>query len=79
MSQTDFEKGIKAGVPENIKVAHKFSERRLGDLAQLHDCGIIYKQGRPYLLCVMTRGKNFEDLETLIGDVSREVWDEMKE
>jgi len=27
---------------------------------QLHDCGIVYYPETPYLLCVMTKGWNFE-------------------
>ena len=37
---------------------------------QLHDCGIIYYPGNPYLLCVMTRGDSFGELSSTIRDIS---------
>lgn len=81
LSQTNFKRGLVAGVPSDIVVAHKFGEWT--DIAptgettrQLHDCGIIYNQDRPYLLCVMTRGAEFPRLESVIVDISRLVYAE---
>jgi beta-lactamase class A len=76
LSKTTFDKGIVAGVPSGVVVSHKFGERSNyvnGILAnkQLHDCGIIYYPGKPYLLCVMTRGQSYEDEEAFIQAVSQ--------
>src|SRR3989338_6738009 len=69
LTKTDFTKGIVSGVEAKIAVAHKFGEYTeyptgLLDIPnhQLHDCGIIYYPKKPYLLCVMTMGKNFNNL-----------------
>lgn len=78
LSSSAFEKGIVAGIPEGIVVAHKFGERRFEDMVQLHDCGIIYNPSKPYLLCVMTRGDDFGELEEIIQRVSQTVWQEIK-
>lgn len=88
LSQTNFDKGLVAGVPENTTVSHKFGVRNIlsedgkpGDepvARELHDCGIIYYPENPYFLCVMTRGKNFVDLEGAIKDISKITWDEVK-
>ena len=69
------------GVPFGIKVSHKFGERKNIDLAnsdeQLHECGIIYFPKHPYLLCVMTRGENFQQMSSFIADTSRLVYGTM--
>jgi beta-lactamase class A len=73
--QSDFAYGIRAGVPANMRVAEKFGERYLDDgQKQLHSCGIVYFPNNPYLLCVMTRGQSFDDLKTIISDISKKVY-----
>ena len=71
-----FSKGVVAGVPSGVKVAHKFGERYYlnSDQKQLHECGIVYLQNAPYLICVMTRGNNFDSLATVISGVSALVY-----
>ncbi len=72
LAQSEFKKGIVAGVPENITVANKFGEREIpGSYKQLHDCGIVYQKEKPYILCVMTRGNDWKKLTYVIQDVSR--------
>jgi beta-lactamase class A len=73
---TDFKNGIVSGVPAGTIVAHKFGEHTtaVNDIAQsrqLHDCGIIYYPGKPYLLCVMTRGNDFKSLESVLSNISK--------
>jgi len=80
LSQTTYEKGIRKGVPSEITVAHKFGERTIEDEIaqekyQLHECGIIYHPQKPYILCIMTRGSNFEILETTLSKTSSLVYD----
>ena len=77
LARTDFNGGLKKGVPENVTVAHKFGERLVtADIRQFHDCGIIYHPKRPYILCVMTRGKDFPKLTEMISEISRIVYQE---
>ena len=38
---------------------------------QLHDCGIVYYPQHPDLLCVMTKGPDFERLDDIIRGVSQ--------
>lgn len=76
LSETDFNQGLVAGVPTGVKVAHKFGERQAdATTKQLHDCGIVYYPDKPYLLCVMTRGKDFDKLASFIAQVSKIVYD----
>jgi beta-lactamase class A len=76
LSQSTFKTGIVAGVPEGVDVAHKFAERgdAVNQTFQLHDCGIVYHKDRPYILCVMTYGRDFEALTEIIKNISSEVY-----
>jgi len=77
LAQSDFREGLVADLPPDVLVAHKFGERRHNNLNQLHDCGIVYFPGHPYLLGVMTRGKKFDELARVIAELSRLVYDEV--
>lgn len=74
LSTTEYNDGIVSGVPSYITVAHKFGERRIGDVLQLHDCGIIYRSNSPYLLCIMTRGDEFSEMKSVINDLSEKAF-----
>ena len=77
LSEASFTSGLVAGVPRSIAVAHKFGEQGRADLnlVQLHDCGIVYHPKRPYLLCVMTAGRDFDQLAKSIQKLSEIVYD----
>ncbi len=78
LTKTAFNDGLRAGVPENIEVAHKFGERILpNNIQQLHDCGIVYIPNKPYLLCIMTRGKDMHTLQGVIEEISSSVYAEV--
>lgn len=78
LSEVDYSDGLKAGLPKDIKVAHKFGERFDSDtgIKQLHDCGVVYFPENPYLLCVMTRGEEMDKLAEFISEVSKRVYQE---
>jgi len=71
-----YKEGLVGGLPEGIKVAHKFGERGYEEsgVKQFHDCGIIYYPDKPYLLCVMTRGDDFNALQGMVRQVSQTVY-----
>lgn len=80
LSQSRFEQGIVSTVPGDIAVANKFGERSLeypdGMVElQLSECGIVYLPGQPYLLCVMTRGADFQSLTNGVGQISEAVFE----
>lgn len=75
---SDFEAGLRAGVPDDVSVASKFGERvLLDDTKQLHDCGIVYYPSNPYLLCIMTRGYDFDDMSQIMGQISKDIYKEV--
>jgi beta-lactamase class A len=78
LSKAKFKNGLVAGLPEGTLIAHKFGEHVATNgpavsAIELHDCGIIYGAGGPYLLCVMTRGKDVQTLSSVISDISKLV------
>ncbi|HEV8601348.1 MAG TPA: serine hydrolase [Patescibacteria group bacterium] len=79
LTETDFKYGIDLGI-EGVSVANKFGEAwMLGDdgtvTYELHDCGLVYAKKR-FFLCIMTKGKNFNNLKTTIEDLSRLIYDQ---
>jgi len=75
----EFHLGIDATIPNSIPVASKFGERTTGnngEIKQLHDYGIVYYPNRPYLICIMTKGKDFQKLTEAIREISKLVFDE---
>jgi beta-lactamase class A len=86
LASTDFKDGLDGGLPTDVKAAQKFGERTVTDVASgqaternLHDCGIVYKTDHPYLLCVMTKGKDFSVLSTIIKNISKTVYEKTRE
>jgi beta-lactamase class A len=77
LAKTSFKKGLTQDLPPEIKVAHKFGEKIIIDngLHLFHDCGIIYFPTSPYLLCIMTRGKDFNAMEEFIAGISKNIFD----
>lgn len=73
--QDRFQEGIAAGIPNSIEFAGKYGERSYDATRQLHDCGIVYYPKRPYILCIMTRGDDYDELVGVISDISRSVYD----
>lgn len=69
-----FEKGLRAGTPARIPIAHKYGfsviSRGVTRVIELSDCGIIYSPDNPYLLCVMARGNDPEVAATYIKEVA---------
>lgn len=79
LTGTEFSLGINAQLPKNIIVAHKFGEKEVDGLKQVHDCGIVYYPGHPYLICVMTKGYDYEKMVSSVSDVSKFIYDEIVE
>lgn len=75
LTQSNFREGLVKFIDPNLKVAHKFGERNFGDLQQLHETGVFYFRGRPYLLTVMTKGPDHTKLPAVLADVSKLVYD----
>lgn len=80
LSQVEFKNALAAGVPKDILVSHKFGERKYSDTneIQFHDCGIVYLQKNPYLLCIMTKTtKSINQAINLIKEISSKTYQEV--
>ena len=78
LSKATFKDGLVAGLPAGTVVAHKFGEHVTAadgqaQAVELHDCGIVYGAGGPYLLCVMTRATSLSAASSLIAGISSMV------
>ena len=82
LSRTRFNEGLRRDLPSDVLVASKFGERkttyRLGTELELHDCGIIYFEDNPYILCVATKGKDFSSQANTIAGISKLIFEEIK-
>ena len=76
LSRSTFKQGLVGGVPGQTTVSHKFGERREEgtDMKQLHDCGIVYHPRSPYLLCMMSRGRDLQTMLAVLRSLSAAVW-----
>lgn len=81
LSNINFRKGLVESLPNGVVVAHKFGERSLIDkdtgskIIQIHDCGIVYYPENPYIICIMTKGRDLELQEDAIADISKFMYD----
>ncbi|MCF6132036.1 serine hydrolase [Flavobacterium wongokense] len=78
LTESDFKDGIVKGLPSNIPVAHKFGEAGNMIDKELHESGIVYLDHGPYLLTIMTKGRDNQKLSNLIADISQAVYLEMR-
>lgn len=71
MLSTNKESFIPRDLPADLKVANKPGELE----AVRNDCGIVFVEGRPYVICVMTAFlRNEREGEEAISKVSLEAW-----
>jgi len=78
LTESEFRDGLRAGLPPGQLAAAKFGESGVGadpDVVQLHEIGIVYYPGRPYLLGIMTRGRRGSDMSSMLRDISRLVYE----
>ncbi len=78
--RASYRDGLAAGIPKGIAIANKYGEHVMSVSGtakgeELHDCGIVYRPGHPYLLCVMTRAKDLPSATALISSISKAVYE----
>lgn len=76
LSESTYQGGLLRQIADkNVKVAHKFGERFLPNENQLHETAIFYTDNSPYLLTVLTGGKDTAQEAALIGKIGALVYD----
>jgi beta-lactamase class A len=78
LSEVEFDKGLRAGTPTSVKIAHKYGVRALqqengSTKVELSDCGIVYDRS-PYLLCIMLEGSDPYVLADVIKTIAETVY-----
>jgi beta-lactamase class A len=71
LAQCSFKDGLISGLPEGVKVAHKFGEAGSQQIHELHETGLVYVNNSAYLITVMTRGTDLKNLASTIAGVAR--------
>ena len=79
LNQCDFNDGIANGLPENIKIAHKFGEWGDKTNHQLSESAIVYLDNAPYMITIMTKGKDVRKLPEVISSLSTLAFKNIKE
>jgi beta-lactamase class A len=68
LSQTPFTEYLEQGLPQEVEFAHKIGE--IPNQSIYMDAGIVYLPNRPYVLIVMTQGKEKKEAENIMKDIS---------
>ena len=77
LCESDFALGITRELPKDVKIAHKFGEAGKPGNRELHESAIVYLNNRPYLVTIMTKGKQSEKLAEIMAHISKLVYDHM--
>lgn len=73
LANTQFNDKIRAGVPEDVAVAHKIGTA--GAENTFSDCGIVYAPNRHYILCVGSNGGDEKRAAQFMAEVSKAAYD----
>jgi len=85
LSKSSFRTGMVAGIPPNIDIASKHGDRNIPvvtdgeekDLYQIHEFGVIYHPERPFLLAIMVRGDDLDQMTKTFRDITRLIYGEL--
>jgi len=77
LCESNFSQGLTKELPKSLRVAHKFGEAGHPGDRELHESAIVYLQGRPYLITIMTKGKEATKLAEIISHISKMAYDHM--
>jgi beta-lactamase class A len=69
LSQTNFNEGITADLPSDIKISHKIGV--FVPDGTFSDCGIVYAPNRNYILCLGSNGADEKSANKFMAEVSK--------
>ncbi|HUS60050.1 MAG TPA: serine hydrolase [Nevskiaceae bacterium] len=70
LTKTTFEDRIPAGVPENIRVAHKIGT----ELGNYSDAGIVFAD-KPFVLVIITKNAREAEALEVLPQITQKVWE----
>lgn len=73
LTETPFTEYLEQGLSKGTEFAHKIGV--IPDKDVYMDAGIAYLPNRPYLLIVMTQGKEKKEAERIMKDISKKTYD----
>jgi hypothetical protein len=81
MSHDTFTKALASGIPASTTISHKWGEHVIStdnsvNSLELSDCGAVYDTKHPYIACIMTQGKDEDDLAAAIASSSEVIYQE---
>ncbi len=75
LAECQFDQGLKKGMPSTVKLAHKFAEWDNGTVFELHESGIVYLKGKPYVITIMTKGTKRSELPAAIASIAQTLYE----
>ncbi len=76
LTKSTYKEGLTKNITGNFPVAHKFGERVVSDVHELHEVGIFYVHHQPYMLGVMSTGRDLNQLSSVLSQISDVVYRE---
>lgn len=70
LSKSDFKEGFSKGIPSNVNMSEKFGESGNLDMKELHETAIVFLANKPYIITIMTKGKELENLPEVLKEAS---------
>lgn len=77
LSTTEFKDGFAKGFPSSVKMIEKFGESGSTIEHHLSESGIVYVNNKPYVLTVMTKGKELSTLAAAIAGIANIVYQQV--
>lgn len=78
LGQCSFKKGFGEGFPSGTRMWHKFGQWKSGNLDhELHESGVVFIKDKPYLVTIMTRGKDTGKLAEIIRGFCGIIYNEV--
>jgi len=76
LTKSNYKEAFVKELPTNVTIAHKFGERPYEQGHNFHEAGLVYLKNKPYLLVIMTRGKDNTKLPTVVSHISKMCYEE---
>ncbi|MEI6885514.1 MAG: serine hydrolase [Bacteroidota bacterium] len=74
LSECNFRDGLVKELPKGIITAHKFGERAIDYDVNFSESAIVYYNSNPYLLTIMTRGRDVKHQTVLVSELSKAIY-----
>ena len=78
LRECSYKEGFYKGFPADTPMWHKFGQWKSGNHDhELHESGLVYIKGKPYLITIMTKGKDTGKLAEAIRAFCKKIHDEI--